>query len=142
MATSTRFAVGVHILLAIDALPPGRATSAVIAHSVNTNPVVVRRMFGMLSRAGLMSTRPGAGGARLARPLDRITLLDVWSAAEPATPCALVSIHEHPNKECPVGAHIADVLREATGDAENAFAQRLARVRLSSLAAGIRARAA
>jgi len=113
---------------------------------------VVRRMFGLLARAGLMRTRPGTGGARLARPLERITLLDVWLATEgggvaageggSATAGPLVSIHRHPSKDCPVGAHIADVLIAATAEAEAAFAQRLGRVRLSTLAADIRARAA
>ena len=48
MGISSRFTVGVHMLtlLAIDR--NSRCTSEWIAGSVNTNPVVIRRITGML----------------------------------------------------------------------------------------------
>ncbi|MDF2718835.1 MAG: Rrf2 family transcriptional regulator, partial [Paenibacillus sp.] len=80
MAINSRFAVGVHILSLLEINKEGRNTSEYIAGSVNTNPVVVRRITGMLSKAGLVRTSPGVAGATLARPIEEITLYDVYKA--------------------------------------------------------------
>lgn len=54
MGISSRFTVGVHMLtlLAIDR--NSRCTSEWIAGSVNTNPVVIRRITGMLKEQDLL----------------------------------------------------------------------------------------
>lgn len=43
----------------------GPATSLHMAQGVNTNPVVVRRITGLLARAGLVRVKRGLGGAKL-----------------------------------------------------------------------------
>lgn len=65
MNISTRFAVAIHILTLIDSNKDGKSTSEWIAGSVNTNPVVIRRLTGMLNKAGLVEVRPGVAGAKL-----------------------------------------------------------------------------
>ena len=56
MSINSRFTVTVHIL-ALLALEQKPLSSKYIAASVNTNPVVIRRILGLLSRAGLVTTR-------------------------------------------------------------------------------------
>src|SRR4051812_50067545 len=66
---ATRFAVAIHILLLLACnRAEGKATSEYLARSVNTNPVVVRRITGQLARAGLLRVRRGPGGSELGRP--------------------------------------------------------------------------
>jgi Rrf2 family protein len=111
MAGSSRFIVAVHVLtlLAHD----GRAlTSEYVAGSVNTNPVSVRRVLGLLTKAGLVTTTEGAGGgAALARPAGKITLADVYRAVEEegdifGTP------RSAPNPMCPVGGCVQSIVRQ------------------------------
>ena len=74
MGTSTRFAVGVHLLTALAASPGKAVRSEDIADSANTNAVVVRRLFSLMTSAGLIRTRLGPGGGfELARPAGDIT---------------------------------------------------------------------
>ncbi|NPC84472.1 Rrf2 family transcriptional regulator, partial [Pyxidicoccus fallax] len=58
-------------------------TSESMARSIQTNPVVVRRLLRDLARAGLVETKRGVGGGvSLARSAEDITLRDVYEAVE------------------------------------------------------------
>ena len=58
-------------------------TSADIADHAGTNPVVVRRVLGKLREAGLLSSEKGhAGGWRLAKSAETITLADIYLALD------------------------------------------------------------
>ena len=111
MAESTRFPVAVHVLTLL-AHEQGRAlTSDYIAGSVRTNPVVIRRMLGMLSKAGLVTSTEGAGGGTtLARPAGRITMADVFKAVEPGGEL-FGSPRKEPNPLCPVGRSVQGIVR-------------------------------
>jgi DNA-binding IscR family transcriptional regulator len=53
-----------------------------IAGSVNTNPVVIRRLLGLLHEDGIVESKVGVVvGWRLKVELKRITLLDVYDRA-------------------------------------------------------------
>ena len=123
--TSSRFAVAVHILTLLEESGDGPVTSEYIGGSVNTNPAVVRRLLSMLAKAGLTTSRLGAGGgALLARPASEITLREVFQAVED---CNLFAMHNaQPNPQCPVGRNIQTVLEEATGAAQRALEAELA----------------
>jgi len=85
MTTSSRYAVALHVLVALADLGGEGATSELLARSVNTNPVVVRRILGMLVQAGLVAGKGGRGGGyHLAREPKRIPLDAVLRAVEPA----------------------------------------------------------
>lgn len=134
---ATRFAVAVHILLLIAAEGgTERATSLRIARSVNTNPVVVRRIAGQLARAGLIRVRRGPGGAELARSSTEISLADVWGAVNGAGR-RLLPIHTRSDPACPVGGRVREVLDPAFGAAEDALQEVLARTKLDSLVRGL-----
>jgi DNA-binding IscR family transcriptional regulator len=130
---ATRFSVATHILLMMAADPAGRLTSPRIADSVNTNPVVVRRIMRLLARAGLVRVRRGQGGAVLGRPAERITLDDVWNAVNPQPAPPLLPLHPHPDPQCPVGRHVPRLLAESFDAAEAAMRRALARVSLAAM---------
>ncbi|WAA09373.1 Rrf2 family transcriptional regulator [Fervidibacillus albus] len=106
MSISSRFAVGVHILAFIELNKVNVSSSEFIAKSVNTNPALIRKMMGMLKRAGLIEVHPGIAGAKLAKKPSEITLLDVYKAVNVVGKNQLFRIHEHPNPNCPVGRNI------------------------------------
>ena len=130
MATSARFAVGVHLPTALAVNPGKILRSEDVADSANTNPVVVRRLFSLMTSAGLISARLGPGGGfELARPASDITLRDVFAAVESGE---LITEHgSPPSPSCPVGAYILPVLREATAPAAEALAEELSRTTLA-----------
>jgi len=134
---ATRFAVATHILLMMAAEPDRRLTSPRIAGSVNTNPVVVRRIMRLLARAGLVRVRRGQGGAVLGRLAERISLEDVWLAMNPEPAPPLPPLHANPDLDCPVGRHVPRVLGENFQRAELAMRRALASISLDSLAASL-----
>jgi len=96
-----------------------------IAGSVNTNPVFIRRILGMLSRAGMVTSQPGVGGGwRLRHDPAHITLLEVYRAVDEGHLIALH--HRPPNPDCLVGRNIQHTLETYFGEAERAFEHVLA----------------
>jgi DNA-binding IscR family transcriptional regulator len=134
---ATRFSVALHILLLIARDAAGDSTSARLAWSIGTNPVVVRRIAGQLSRAGLISVQRGPGGASLARPATQITLRDVWRAIHPEKE-KLLGVHKKTNGECPVGSQVPDLLRRRFDQAEVALLTDFGSTSLAELAHGLR----
>ena len=111
MQISSRLTVAVHVLLCIEVFKDQRkVTSDFLASSVNVNPVVIRRILQQLKRAGIVRVTRGSGGADTARPLEEITLLDLYHAVECVDGEGLFHFHEDPNNLCPVGRNIHAVL--------------------------------
>jgi Rrf2 family protein len=141
MSKSCRFTIAVHCA-ALLALAEGQPlTSDWIAGSVNTNPVVVRRVLSALAKAGLVHTARGStGGSLLSRPGAAITLLDLERAVgQEDTP----SLHRQPpNPNCPVGKSIQPVLTQVFKQAETARHAVLAKITVADIVAAIQAQAA
>ncbi|GIQ71106.1 Rrf2 family transcriptional regulator [Xylanibacillus composti] len=129
---STRFSIAVHALSLI-AMNPEACTGDFIAGSVNTNPVIIRRIMGMLKKAGLVEVRAGVGGAFLRKDAARITLLDVYRAVNATEENQLFRMHANPNIACTVGRNIERVLQEELNDAQLLLEQRLDQTTLSQL---------
>ncbi|WP_010632367.1 Rrf2 family transcriptional regulator [Sporolactobacillus vineae] len=121
---NSRVAVAIHILALIASRPHDDLPSDYIASSVNTNPVVIRRILGMLRKAGLIRTSVGKAGAALAKEPFQISLLEVYQAVEKDS--ELFAVHENPNPHCPVGKRINAVLNEAFHSAQSALENKLA----------------
>ena len=135
MPTSSRVAVGVHMLTLLEHERGRRLTSGHIAASVQTNPVVIRRIGAMLTRAGLVTSRLGAGGGFcLARPVDRISVLDVYRAVETG---GLFGHHESANPRCPVGRHVYATLAAHLERAERALEDALGAVTIANVARAV-----
>lgn len=78
---NSRFSVAIHILsLIATTSDKSILTSDFIAGSVNTNPVVVRRMIGVLKKAGLLSSHSGMAGYELLVEPKDLTLLAIYQA--------------------------------------------------------------
>lgn len=110
-----------------------QCTGDFIAGSVNTNPVIIRKIIGMLKRAELVEVRPGVGGTTLLRDAGEITLLDIYRAVEVIKDGELFNFHEHPNPNCPVGRNIESALRSELRAAQSAMEQRLNQVTLKQV---------
>lgn len=111
MQISSRFTVAVHVLLCIAMFKNDhKVTSDFLASSVNANPVVIRRLLQQLKKAGIVHVIRGSGGTDTAKPIDEITLLDVYHAVACLDRGELFHFHENPNPLCPVGRNIHSVL--------------------------------
>ncbi|MDP4106754.1 MAG: Rrf2 family transcriptional regulator [Bacillota bacterium] len=133
MSISSRFAVGVHILTLIEMNKDGVSSSEFLAGSVNTNPALIRKIIGMLKKAGLVEVHPGIAGAKLARELADITLLDVYKAVDVVQDNELFSVHENPNPQCPVGRNIQDSIIPILSTAQIALEKVLGNVTIEDI---------
>jgi len=101
MPANLRFSVALHILTLLAANGTGLLTSEEIASSVDTNPVVIRRVMASLRENGLVESRPGVnGGWRLKKTPASITLCKVFETVREDD---LLAMHAHPNPDCPIG---------------------------------------
>ena len=130
MRSSCRFAMAVHVMTVLACKGGNPVSSAMLAASVNTNPVIIRRLLLHLQRARLIETRKGAGfGSRLSRLPERITLAEVYRAVEAEAPFVLP--RRAPNRECPVGQAIGAALERVFDSARQALEEDLARTNLA-----------
>lgn len=134
MQLSSRFPVAVQILIIIAWCPEDvKVTSRLIALSVNTNPALIRRIMGHLKKEGLITIAAGTGGAKLAKPAEQITLLDVYRAVELTDRHQLFGLHANPNPRCPIGSRINEVLKQPLEEAKQALEESLRKVTLRDL---------
>ncbi|WP_460014811.1 Rrf2 family transcriptional regulator [Lysinibacillus sp. CTST325] len=133
MKISSRFTIAVHILSIIKQNPSTICTSEFMAESVNTNPVVIRKILSYLKKAGIVQVRRGTGGASLVKDLDAITLLEVFRSVEVVEEDKLFHLHENPNPDCPIGANIQAVLELILVQAQEAMEQVLANITMEQV---------
>lgn len=136
MSANSRLAMAAHIVSVLASRWPASATSAEIAGSVNTNPVVVRRILAALARAGIVESGKGkSGGSKLVKCPEDITLWDLSVALGEAH---LFSIHKNPeNPRCKISCGMKAALGRAFAGAEKAAQDRLRRVTVKELLAGV-----
>jgi Rrf2 family protein len=132
MSTSSRFAVAVHVLTLMAWSDEESLKSDQMAVSVNTNPVVIRRMLCELAEDKLVVSHTGAtGGSRLARNPEQITLLDVYRAVESTD---VFSLHpKRPSQRCPVGSTIGTVLKDVRTEIDSAIEHVLDRITIGDV---------
>ena len=136
MRRDSRLSVALHVLLHLQG-DEGALTSEAIGRMMGQNPVVVRRTMAGLRAAGIVRSEKGHGGGwSLSRPLDDVTLGDVYQAL--GTP-ALFSIgHREESPGCLVEQAVNRALGTALADAEALLTQRLARITVADVAADVR----
>lgn len=130
--------MAVHVLAVLAYKEGDRVTSALLAGSVNTHPVIVRRLLLALQRAKLVETGKGAGsGSRLSRSPGRINLAEVYRAVENAEPFATPA--RKPNAACPVGNCIRETLARVFESAEAALERDLEKTTLATVIGAVKA---
>jgi Rrf2 family protein len=131
MAANTHFAVAVHALSVLAYL--GKLTkSDDLAASINTNPVVVRRIMSQLVREDLVNSVPGKnGGFELARPAKKIRLVDVLRAVDEG---AVFRIHDNAeNPSCPVSCGMKEVLGDVMAGVDTAVDRELSKTSVADV---------
>jgi Rrf2 family protein len=132
MRTSCRFAMAVHVLAVLAYKDGDPVTSSHLADSVNTNPVIIRRLLLSLKQARLIETRKGMGaGSRLSRSAARINLAHIYHAVEGKEPFSAPT--RKPNSGCPVGNCIRETLTKVFASAESALEQDLEKTTLADV---------
>lgn len=134
MQISSRFTIAVHVLICIETFKNDyKVTSDFLASSVNVNPVVIRRLLQQLKKAGIITVRRGSGGADIEKPLNTITLLDVYNAVECVGGGELFHFHENPNQQCPVGKNIHIILDERLDEIQKAMEKEMQSVSIQDM---------
>jgi len=132
MAANSQFSMAIHILTLLATGGDENMKSEYIACSVNTNAVVIRRVIGQLSQAGIVSSQTGAfGGTRLAKPASEIRLCEIYKAVS----CGEVfGLHaKSPNQDCPIGKNIEAVLCNLQKEIDKAVGERLGEYTLATI---------
>ena len=134
MQISKRFTIAVHILTCINYFHGEYTiTSDFLAGSVGVNPVIIRQILLQLKSAGLVDVVRGKMGIILSRPLENITLYDVYEAVE-SVKGKLFRFHENPNPECPVGSKIHAMLDGSLVEIQTAFEDKMRSITLRDIA--------
>jgi DNA-binding IscR family transcriptional regulator len=129
--------MAVHVLAVLAYKDGACVPSSLLAASVNTNPVIIRRLLLALQAAGLVQTRKGPGfGSRLSRAPGRINLAEVYRAVEGEQMFA--NPRRQPNSACPVGHGIHVALRQVVVSAQTALERDLAGRNLAEVLATIK----
>lgn len=143
MQITSKLTMAAHMVCAIDYFGDSQpVTSTFLAKSVGTNPVMIRNIMGDLKRAGIISSSKGKSGISLARPLGKITLLDLWRAVDQSDADSLFRFHENPCPQCPVGGNIHAALDDRLKAAQQALEDQLARTTLADVEKDVRLLAA
>ncbi|MBQ7370402.1 MAG: Rrf2 family transcriptional regulator [Blautia sp.] len=138
MQISSRFTVALHIFTCVDTFKDDcKVTSDFLAGSINTNPVIIRKILTQLKNAGLITVARGTGGITVNRPLSEITFFDVYQAIEPVENGDLFRFHESPNPECPVGRNIHRLLDEKLKAIQDSMENKMKEYSLADLRAGM-----
>ena len=124
--------MAIHVLSVLAYKEGDRVTSQGLAGSINTNPVVVRRLLLALQHAKLVETSKGVGaGSRLSRSPRRINLAEVYRAVEACEPFAAPS--RDPDAGCPVGRIMRETLERIFCSAQSALERELEKTSLADV---------
>ena len=122
------------------AFSPGKVIgSQTLAASVNTNPVVVRRLLLALRRARLIETFAGKyGGARLRKKPSQISLVQIYDAVERRP---VIPVNERKAlKHCHVSCNMKSIMSHVAATTEQAVRKHLRSITLALLVRQVNSR--
>lgn len=127
-----QFATAVHVLTALACNKKDLMNSDSLAASVNTNPVVIRRLLSLLTKAKLVTTVRGkSGGVKLAKEASQINLKDIYIALSPTE--AIAPRDKTPQKECAVSCAMYSIMSTVAEGTQKATLKYLETQKLSDL---------
>ena len=139
MQISSRFTIALHIFTCVETFKDDyKVTSDFLASSINTNPVIIRKILSQLKNGGLITVARGTGGITPTRPITEITFYDVYQAIEPVENGDLFHFHEAPNPDCPVGRNIHSLLDDKLKAIQDAMEAEMKKYTVADLDAGLK----
>jgi len=130
--SNSQFAMAIHVLALMAKSCDNRVKSEYLAHSINTNPVVVRRLLRILYDANLVVSQTGAcGGSCLTRNPKEINLSEIYRAVSGGEVFALH--RQRPDQDCPVGKGIETVLCNLQREVDLAIEEKLTKFTLQDV---------
>ncbi|WP_430256818.1 Rrf2 family transcriptional regulator [Neorhizobium sp. DAR64872/K0K18] len=134
MRQDSRLSRMLHVLIHIGR-HEGAMTSEMIAQMLDANPVVIRRTMAGLRDEGYVSSVKGHGGGwTLARPLEKLTLLDIYRAVGEPSIFAVGPANDMPG--CLIEQAVNGTLTDAFNEAEELLHKRFAGVTLADIPSG------
>lgn len=138
MQISSRFTIALHIFTCVETFKNDyKITSDFLAGSINTNPVIIRKILAQLKNAGLITVARGTGGISPTKPLKEISFYDVYQAIEPVENGDLFNFHNSPNPQCPVGKNIHALLDDKLKTIQLAMENEMKKYTLDDLRIGM-----
>lgn len=111
MASNSRLAIAVHTLGVLTFAGDKSVSSEMIAGSVNTNPVVIRRIIRKFASKGIVEVRMGTGGgSRLTRPPEEITLAQIYDTLDEDDLFNSPELSD--GHMCPIGKAVRPILKQ------------------------------
>ncbi|MBP3684509.1 MAG: Rrf2 family transcriptional regulator [Oscillospiraceae bacterium] len=135
----TKFSVAVHVLILVSESPTP-INSDQMAISIGTNASYVRKILGLLKKAGIVDGHRGISGYTMLLPPEQLTLLQIYQAVMEQPNPHLLDIHQNSSDRCIVGHYIRPVLSGMFSGVEDAFARALGEKTLADCIAGIQNR--
>ncbi|WP_134090291.1 Rrf2 family transcriptional regulator [Olivibacter sp. XZL3] len=135
MKADTKFATAIHICLYLQYRGEKLLSSQEMAASVDTNPVVIRRVLADLRKKDIVGSVAGSqGGFYLKRSIDKINLWDIYQAVNDR------ELFQRPkvNEECPVSSNLAHLLKLPFQTAEQGMRPGLEKITVSALYAELK----
>lgn len=118
MKSNQNFGVATHILVYLSTFDDEYVTSAKLAESINTSPVVVRRILKELANHNLIETKQGKFGSKLNKSACTISLYEIYKVFHSGN--ILYPSHK-PNVSCPLGTTIKELIDESLDEANLSF---------------------
>lgn len=135
MRRDSRLSRMLHVLIHMGK-HDGPMTSEMIAQMLDANPVVIRRTMAGLRDEGYVQSEKGHGGGwNLIRPLEGLTLLDVYRAVGEPSFFAVGPAYDMPG--CLIEQSVNNTLKGVFSEAEDLLRKRLSEVTLADVAKGL-----
>lgn len=132
MAGNSRLATAIHVAGMLSFAESIPLTSENIASSLNTNPVVVRRIIGALTKHGLVKVKMGTGGGScLTRNPKDINLAEIYEAVDEGAIFEVPQFDE--DFHCMIGKIVRPILAEVLGEVENDLKENLSKTTLADV---------
>ena len=126
MHISNKCSIAVHCLIFIyEYGEDKKVTSELLSLSTGCNPVTIRNIVSALKKDGIIDVKFGTGGAKLAVPIQDISLYRICAAVDPKAIDNMIGVHSTPSPFCPVGRNIGSVLDRTYDTIKEDFISRM-----------------